>query len=252
MTDTRTTNPAHQLIDGFEVTRAYERFLVVVAHPDDIEWGMAGTVARWTRAGKEVVYVLATRGEAGSENPLTSVAEVGATRELEERAAAAVVGVQTVEFLGFPDSQVYYGPDLRKAIARAIRRHRPEVLVTTNYELTWPNGHLNQADHRHVGLAVIDARLDASLRAAFPELLAEGLQPWRGVKRLLVATPLNPNCIVDVSATIDQAIAALAQHKSYLAELAIDADRTVRGQRSATGRRYGLAYAETFQLFSFE
>ncbi|MBI3976689.1 MAG: PIG-L family deacetylase [Chloroflexi bacterium] len=213
---------------------------------------MAGTVARWTASGKEVVYVVVTRGEAGSEAPATTVAEVGAAREAEQRAAAAVVGVKQVEFLGFPDSQLYYGPDLRKAIARTIRRYRPDVLVTTNFEMTWEGGVLNQADHRHVGLAVVDARLDASLRAAFPELLAEGLPPWRGVKRLLVAAPPDPDCLVDVGSTIELAVQSLAEHRSYLEELGLDADWTVRGRASAIGERHGLEYAETFRIYSFD
>ncbi|MDE3078269.1 MAG: PIG-L family deacetylase, partial [Chloroflexota bacterium] len=169
-------------IDGFQAMQQYQRVMAVAAHPDDIEWGMAGTVARLTEAGKSVVYVLATRGEAGSENGELTFEQVGELREKEELAAAREVGVSAVEFLGFPDSQVYYGPELRRAIARSIRRHRPEVLITGNFESYWPGGHLNHPDHRHVGQAAVDALLDASLRSAFPELLGEQLQPWRGAK----------------------------------------------------------------------
>lgn len=230
----------------------YQRVLVVAAHPDDIEWGTAGTVARLTAAGKTVAYVLATRGEAGSEDEARSPAEVGALREAEERAAAREVGVEVVEFLGFPDSQVYYGPELRRAIARAIRRHRPEVLITFNHADTWPGGKVNQADHRFVGLAAIDALMDASLRAAFPELLAEGLPAWRGCKVLLVAGVDDPNCWVDVSPVIDRAVASLAAHASYLAELSLEADAITRGRASQLGQEHGVDYAETFRIYSLD
>src|SRR5690348_3116298 len=104
------------MIDAFRAMQAYQRIMVVAAHPDDIEWGGVGTVARLTAAGKQATYVLATRGEAGSENPELTTEEVGQLREREELAAAREVGVEAVEFLGLPDSQVYYGSELRRAI----------------------------------------------------------------------------------------------------------------------------------------
>lgn len=226
----------------------YQRIMVVAAHPDDIEWGSAGTVARLTAAGKTVVYVLATRGEAGSENPDLATEQVAKLREEEELAAAREVGVESVEFLGFPDSQVYYGPELRAAIARAMRQHQPEAVITFNYEPAWPGGHLNHADHRHVGQATVDAILDASLRAAFPELLAEGLAAWRGCKLLLLAGVPDPNAWVDVSPVIDRAVASLAAHKSYLDELKLDAGEIARGRTSELGKEHGVEYAEEFRI----
>jgi len=235
-------------IDAFRAMGQYQRIMVVAAHPDDIEWGSAGTVARLTAAGKTVTYVLATRGEAGSENPDLTTEQVGQLREREEVAAAREVGVEVVEFLGFPDSQVYYGPELRKAIARAIRRRQPEVVITFNYDATWPGGHLNHADHRHTGQAAVDAIMDASLRSAFPELLAEGLQAWRGCKLLLVAGVGDPNAWVDVSPAMDRAVASLAAHASYLAELKLDADQVARGRTSEVGKEHAVEYAEEFRI----
>ncbi len=241
-----------RFVDGLKAIAPYQRIMVVAAHPDDIEWGMAGTVARLTQAGKTVVYVLATRGEAGSEDESRTVEEVGQLREAEERAAAREVGVGVVEFLGFPDSQVYYGPELRRALARAMRRHQPEVLLTGSFAATWANGALNQADHRHLGQALVDARLDASLRAAFPELLLEGRPVWRGCKLLLVGGGADANCWVDISPVIDRSVASLAQHKSYLAELQLDADTIARGRSSVIGAEHAVEYAETFRIHSFD
>jgi LmbE family N-acetylglucosaminyl deacetylase len=240
------------MIDALRAMAGCHRVMVVAAHPDDIEWGAAGTVARLTAEGKTVVYVLATRGEAGSENSELTTEQVGQLREEEEIAAAREVGVDAVEFLGFPDSQVYYGPDLRKAIAWAMRRHQPEAVITFNYDATWPGGGLNHADHRHTGQATVDAIMDASLRSAFPELLAEGLTAWRGCKLLLVAGVNDPGAWVDTSAVIDRAVASLAAHRGYMEELKLDPDQVTRGRSSTLGQAHGVDYAEEFRIHTLE
>lgn len=129
----------------------WSRAIAVVAHPDDLEYGMASAIARFTAAGKELSYVLATSGEAGIAGMAPELARP--LREDEERASAAAVGVAHVEFLGFPDGTLEYGLPLRRAIAGAIRRLRPEVAFGMNFELTWGGGTVNHADHRAVGLA---------------------------------------------------------------------------------------------------
>ena len=126
----------------------WERALAVVAHPDDLEYGTASAIARWTSQGKHVQYLLVTRGEAGID--ALDPAEAGPLREAEERRSAAIVGVDTVEFLGYPDGVIEYGPPLRRDIARVIRRFRPDILITSNYRLTWPGGTFNMADHRWI------------------------------------------------------------------------------------------------------
>src|SRR5437763_7496516 len=132
----------------------WSRALAVVAHPDDLEYGTAAAIARWTAQGKQVAYCLATSGEAG----IDSIApeQCGPLREAEERASARVVGVDTVEFLGHPDGMLEYGLALRRDIARAVRRHRPDIVITTNYHVTPMPGMRNQADHIALGQALLD------------------------------------------------------------------------------------------------
>ncbi len=230
-------------------TAEYSRVLVVVAHPDDIEWGMAGTVARWTAEGKTVSYVLVTRGEAGSEDRNLTAAEAGAIREAEERAAAAIVGVHDVRFLGWADDTVVYGLELRRDLAREIRRLRPEVVVTYQYGLFWGSGNPNHADHRATTLATLDAILDASLLHGFPELRAEGLEPWRGVKRLYLGSDPEADLAVDVAPTLDLAIASLQAHVSYVKDM--DCDAYLREQTARNGALWGLAHAEVYRVVRY-
>src|SRR5699024_4024735 len=141
---------------------AFDAVLCVVAHPDDIEYGMAAAVAKWTAAGKRVHYYLLTRGEAGIDT--MEPVDAAPARADEERASAAVVGVERVEFGDHPDGTIEYGVVLRRDIAAAIRRNRPDLVVTLTHEETFVGGNLNQADHRAVGLATLDATADAGNR----------------------------------------------------------------------------------------
>ena len=186
--------------------------LCVVAHPDDIEYGTAAAVAKWTAAGKTVTYFLLTRGEAGIDTMHPD--EAAGVREQEERDGAAVVGVTEVDFGTHRDGNVEYGLDLRRDIAREIRRRRPDVLVTGDYHERFVGGMLNQADHRAVGLACVDAVADAGNRWIFPELVGEGLEPWK-VKRLCFAGSPNATHFVEVSEYFGQAVASLEAHRAY-------------------------------------
>ena len=196
----------------------WQRALAVVAHPDDLEYGAASAVAGWTAAGKDVRYALVTSGEAGIDG--LSPDEAGPLREAEERAGAHEVGVQVVEFLGHADGMIEYGLALRHDIARAIRRHQPDVIITGNPHPSWPGGGLNMADHRFVGQAVLDAARDAANRWVFRDLLDEGLEPWPGARRIaLFASPYAGHA-VDVTSTIDRGVASLrARTRPYLAGL---------------------------------
>src|SRR3954470_7913562 len=198
----------------------FETVLCVVAHPDDLEYGTAAAVDRWVRAGKTVTYLLATRGEAGIDTlPPEQAAPL---REEEERDGAARVGVDVVEFLdGFTDGVVEFGLPLRRAIAREIRIRRPDLVVTTTYADHFPGGFVNQADHRAVGLAVVDAKADAGNRWIFPELVEEGHEPWQAARLLVVADP-EPTHFVDVSEHLDAAVASLSAHGEYLSALGPD------------------------------
>jgi LmbE family N-acetylglucosaminyl deacetylase len=187
--------------------------LAIVAHPDDLEYGTAAAVARWTSQGKRVVYCLATSGEAGIDGMAPERA--GPLREAEERASAAIVGVDTVEFLGYPDGVLEYGLPLRRDIARAIRRHRPDVVITGNYHEAWGPGTRNQADHIALGRAVLDGVRDAGNRWVFRELLDEGLEPHKASTVFVSGVP-GASHAVDVSEYFETGIASLEAHAEYL------------------------------------
>jgi LmbE family N-acetylglucosaminyl deacetylase len=194
----------------------WQRALVIAAHPDDIEYGLAAAVAAWTSAGKEVHYLLATRGEAGMAG--VEPEDAAPIREQEERRSAAVVGVTEVEFLDGRDGVLQAGPELRKAIAGGIRRHKPELVVTGYFGATWsPPGQspafLNSADHRALGQSALDAVADAANEWIFPDLPEER---WSGVQYVAVSEMLEPRHQVDVTDQIDKAVASLSEHRRYL------------------------------------
>jgi len=201
------------------VPEDWDTALAVVAHPDDIEYGAASAVARWTDQAKSISYLLASRGEAGIDGIDPAVA--APLREAEERAGARVVGVETVEFLDHRDGVIENGLELRREIVRAIRTHRPQVLITGNYDVKMVNGMTNQADHRAVGLATLDAARDAGNRWIFPELIAEeDLEPWGGVRFILVAGNSTPSHGVDVSGDpLQRGIESLRAHAQYTSGL---------------------------------
>lgn len=199
-----------------ELDDDFDSVLCVVAHPDDIEYGTAAAVAKWTDAGKRVTYFLLTRGEAGIDTMHPD--EAARVREQEERDGAAVVGVTEVDFGNHRDGVVEYGLDLRRDIAREIRRRRPDVVVTGHYGDRFVQGRLNQADHRAVGLACVDAVADAGNRWIFPELVEEGLEPWN-VGRLCFAGSPTATHYVDVADQFDRAVGSLEAHQAYNAAL---------------------------------
>ena len=226
----------------------WERALAVVAHPDDLEYGAASAVARWTAQGKQISYLMVSRGEAGIDSMPPE--ETGPLREGEERASARLVGVETVEFLDYQDGVIEYGLPLRRDIARAIRKHRPNVLVTLNFQLTFGGPELNMADHRWVGLAVLDAARDAANRWIFTELLQEGLQPWGGAKTVCIFGSPKADHAVDVTDYLDKGIASLKAHKAYIENLSgdFDPEAFLRNNASATGNRFGCSYAVGFEV----
>jgi LmbE family N-acetylglucosaminyl deacetylase len=230
-----------QLLD-----ESFSRVLAIVAHPDDLEYGTAAAVARWTAQGKEVVYCLATSGEAGIDG--IEPERCGPLREAEERAGAALVGVDTVEFLGYPDGVLEYGLDLRRDIARAVRRHKPDAVITGNHHETWSPGVYNQADHIALGRAVIDGVRDAANRWVFRELADEGLEPWRASAILVPWSPIATHA-VDVTETFEAGVSSLRAHYEYLRGLGSDAMSAPEEFLAALARpvgasidtRYGVA-----------
>jgi LmbE family N-acetylglucosaminyl deacetylase len=214
--------------------------VAVAAHPDDLEYGAASAVARWTRQGKHVSYVLVSSGEAGiaGQDP----AEVGPLREDEERRSAAVVGVSDVLFLGHPDGMIEYGLPLRHDLASAFRQVQPEVVITMSFDLTWAeDGPVNHADHRAVGLAVLDACRDAANEWVFRDL---GL-PRSDIKDAYVVGTGNPSHYVDVTHSIDAGIASLREHRAYLDGLGgdFDPDEFLRDMAGYVGLGAGVGYA---------
>jgi LmbE family N-acetylglucosaminyl deacetylase len=222
----------------------WERALAIVAHPDDMEYGAAGAVAHWTARGKTVTYLLVTRGETGID--ALAPAECARIREAEERASAAIVGVDTVEFLEHPDGLIEYGLALRADIAHAIRRHRPEVIVTLNHDETWGGGRLNMADHRHVGLAALDAARDAGNPWLFRA--EDGPDAWSGTRLALVAGSSAATHFVDISGELELAIASLEAHARYLEHVGTDARELLTSIAEQVGRSVGVRYATSFEL----
>lgn len=227
--------------------------LAVVAHPDDLEFGSAAAIARWTGQGKQITYCLVTSGEAGIDS--LPPEEAGPRRKQEEYAAAALVGVSTVEFLGHPDGVLEYGIGLRRDITWAIRRHRPDVVITANHHPAWEHGALNQADHIAVGRAVLDAVRDAGNRWIFREQVAEGLEPWKGVRTVLVAgSPLTAHA-VDVSDYFDLGMESLKAHSTYLAGLGdgpmANPFPFLERRARTVGERLGCAYGAPFEVINF-
>ena len=228
----------------------WQRALAIVAHPDDMEFGASSAVARWTAQGKEISYILMTSGEAGIDGMPPE--EAGPAREEEEIKSAAIVGVEKVEFLGYTDGVIEYNLDLRRDLARKIRKYRPEILITLSHHLTWPGGPLNMADHRWLAYGVMDAGRDAGNRWIFPELLDEGLEPWTGVRQVLLSGSPRPTHAVDISEYLEKGITSLQAHKLYIDNLAqgFDAVGFLTQAALETGKRTGFHYAVSFEAIS--
>jgi LmbE family N-acetylglucosaminyl deacetylase len=226
----------------------WERALAVVAHPDDLEYGAASAIARWTSQGKEINYLLVTRGEAGIDSMPPE--EVGPLREREEINSAGLVGVRNVDFLDYRDGVIEYGLPLRLDITRAIRKHRPEILITLNHHLTWNGTHLNMADHRWVGLALFDAARDAGNRWIFSKLLEEGLEPWNKVQMVCINGSPRPSHAVDVTSFIDKGIASLKAHQAYIENLNgdFDPEAFLRQIAAETGKSLGCQFGVSFEV----
>ena len=229
---------------------SWSRALCVAAHPDDLEYGLAAAVDRWVQQGKSVTYLLATRGEAGIDGVAPS--EAASQRAQEERDGAAEVGVDIVEFLDHDDGMVEYGLPLRRDIARAIRIHKPEVVITLTHRERFAGGGTNQADHRAVGLAALDASKDAGNRWIHPELLFEGYEPWNGVKWVCMTGSSEHTHGVDVTGHLDAAVASLQAHHTYLKGLdkSYPSPPDLLGMLlRGGGKAIGVEHAVTFEVY---
>ena len=229
---------------------APQRVLVIVAHPDDIEFGCAGTIARWVKAGAEVCYVLCTSGDVGIAKPELTRAQVTEIREAEQLAAADVLGVKEVVFLREPDGTLVNTLDLRKRLVREIRRFRPEVVVCLDPTLFFvsSNTYINHPDHRAAGTAAVDAVFPAAGQPhVFEELAAEGLTAHK-VRKLYIDSWGNGDTFVNITDTIDLKLAALRKHVSQMGEW--DPEPMLREWSGDAAKGKEMQYAESFRVIT--
>ncbi|MFC2016174.1 PIG-L deacetylase family protein [Chloroflexota bacterium] len=214
--------------------------VVTIPHPDDAESRMAGTVARWVREGKDVVYVVCTNGDKGTNDPKMKPEELASIREQEQLSAVKLLGVKEVVFLRHPDQGLEDTPEFRKEIVRLIRTYSPETVVTVDPH----RGYLNHRDHRITARVTLEAVYPFAGGAySYPDLLQQGLKPHR-VKEMLFCGTENPNYYVDITDTFDVKITALRYHKSQVGDRPeLEGWMRQRARMSAEGQDYELAEA---------
>ena len=225
------------------------RVLVVVAHADDIEFGIVGTVTRWTEAGTQVTYCIVTDNSSGSNAVGADLEALVKTREAEQIAAAKVAGVTDVRFLGYRDGILQHTLELRRDITRIIREVRPQIVVTMDPTMVFAptNNYINHPDHRAAAEAAVYATFpSAETRPIFPELLAEGLEPHR-VQKLYLNFSLEPTLHVDITSVWDRKIEALRCHPSQINE---DAIPFITEFSEEIGKQAGVKYAESFRVMT--
>ncbi len=221
------------------------RILVIVAHPDDAEFGCGGSVARWVAEGRDVHYCILTNGNRGSDDPAMTPERLAAIREAEQRAAARTLGVADLAFLGYPDGELEDTREARRDVVREIRRVRPDRIVTQN---PFPslNPYSGHRDHRHAGRLALDAVYPfARDRLHFPELLAEGWQPHK-VREVYLMGYDDADTWVDITPTMEQKLTALRCHASQLRDFAA-VEARVRERAADLGKPQGYTYAEAFR-----
>lgn len=227
------------------------RALFIYAHPDDIEFSVAGTAARWAGAGSDVTYVVITDGNVGSHEPGMTAVRVAEIRRQEQEAAASVAGAARCIFLGYHDGLLEPTLELRKELVALIRRYQPNVVVCGDPTVFFPNDtRINHPDHRAAATAAIDATFPAAeMPLLYPELEADGLRPHK-VNYVYISNPREATYYVDISETIDAKIEALRQHRSQLAGW--DPDEPIRTWAANVGKKVGFKYAEGFRLLTLK
>jgi LmbE family N-acetylglucosaminyl deacetylase len=219
--------------------------MVVIAHPDDAEFTVAGTVAKWAKAGCRVTYVVCTDGNAGSLDPDLTREQLAEIRRAEQRAACATLGVSEVVFLGHDDGQLEPTLDLRRELVRAVRQYKPEVVITWDPTRLFVNGdYINHPDHR----AAAQATLDAVVPASGMPLLWPEVGPAHRVSQVYVYGNDQANVWVDVAETLGLKIAALRQHASQMGDW--DPTEMVEQWSAEVGKEQGLAHAESYRVIT--
>jgi LmbE family N-acetylglucosaminyl deacetylase len=227
-----------------------KRAMSIHAHPDDQEFTVAGTLARWVQAGCEVISVIVTSGEAGSNEPSRNAdykPEFARLREAEQSSANATLGILETIFLHFPDGELEPSLNLRRELTRLIRRYKPEAVVTSDPQgVFYGNGYINHPDHRAAAQAALYAVFPSSeTRLIFTDLLKDGYEPHK-VSRLYVHGSENSDTWVDIAATINIKISALKKHISQLADW--DPEKMIREWATEEGKEHGLEYAEAYKV----
>ena len=223
--------------------------MVVVAHADDAEYGVAGTVAKWVKEGKEVTYLIVTDCSRGTDDPNFLPAELSKVRKKEQRAAADRLGVKEVVYLDYQDGTIQHTLDLRRDIVRQIRKYRPHIVITMDPTRRWlGQSYINHPDH----VATSDATLAAVFPAArdywnFHELIGEGLMPHKVAEVYLYAAEA-PDVWIDIGDTIEDKIAALKEHRSQVGDS--DVGEGIRSWARNTAEGKEMEYAESFKIFS--
>jgi LmbE family N-acetylglucosaminyl deacetylase len=220
--------------------------MVIVAHPDDADFGPAGTAATWIAAGSAGWLVCCTSGDAGSEDADLDPLALAATREAEQRAAAGVIGYEGVSFLHQPDGALVNDLVLRELLVREIRAFRPDAVITNDPEVVFRKGRgVNHADHRAAGMAAVDAVFPAARNPmAFPGLVREGLLPHR-VRRLYLSGSNQPTVRVDIGDRLERKLLALSRH---ISQIDVQSLENVRRRAAEEGAALGAAAAEAFRL----
>lgn len=229
-----------------------QRVLAIAAHPDDIEFGSVGTIARWVQAGATAAYVLVTSGDVGIADPGMTKARAAEIREAETLAAAKIVGVSDVTFLREPDGMVVNTLDLRKKLVREIRRFRPEVIIAMDPTVMYTSfGGINHPDHRAVGEATMDAIFPAvSQPNLFQELEEEGIFACR-VRKVYISSRGQGDTYVDISSTMDLKLQALQAHVSQVGA-AEGLEKRMRDFAASNGAGKEMAYAEVFRVLTLQ
>ncbi len=223
-----------------------DRVMVMAAHPDDPEFGCAGTVVKWAQAGKKITYVLLTSGDKGSPDPELPPGRLAALREEEQRAAAAELGVAEVLFLRYPDGLLENNLELRRHLTNILRQQRPHILLTID---PWRHYQLHP-DHRAAGQAALDAVYAAREWRIFPEQLVGEVQPWR-VREVYLFWTGEPDHWEDISCCLEARLAALARHASQVGLNMDQLAERIRKAASEAGAKAGCQYAEGFKRFEF-
>lgn len=229
---------------------APRRVISIHAHPDDQEFTVAGTLAKWARAGSDILSVIVTDGEAGSNDPSKDASfrtELARIRREEQLRAARVLGIQETVFLHYPDGELEASLRLRKDLTRLIRRFRPEVVVCGDPTVRfYGNSYMNHPDHRAAADSACDAAFPAAgSRLSFPDLLEEGLEP-HSPHRVYLHGSEQPDVWIDIGETVSAKIEALKQHRSQIGEE--DIGKRIRQWAAEDGKKRGLAYAEAFRV----